>query len=210
MPMPWFSRIHRIEGDQRIEGTTLDAFIHNGDYFHAEIKIYADSKVDCWELVNFAQFKEKVRKGWVVTQLPEGALISISGLASMNATNVRCFVEPEEFIKEVADEILELNHQPTTGDKCRETFKEFTSNPTEELRQRLKEAYEAIPVHCRRYVLHDQDAKDFAIRMAIYGEEEIEKWSHRIAARSAGIEPLPSIYVPGVLPKKSKPWWRFW
>jgi hypothetical protein len=172
--MPWYNRTYRIEGDQRIEGTTLEAFIHNGEYFHTEIKIYADSKVDCWGLVDFARFREKVRSGWVVTQLPEGARVTISGLVSINAANVRCHVEPEEFIKEVADEILELNHQPTSGDKCREAFKEYTSNQTGENRQKLKEAYEAIPVHCRPYVLHDQDSKDFAIRMVIYGEERIE------------------------------------
>lgn len=42
----------------------------------------------------------------------------------------------------------------------------------------------------------DMDTKDVAVRMVIYGEQQIEGWSHRLVARSRGDEELPSIEVP--------------
>jgi len=43
------------------------------------------------------------------------------------------------------------------------------------------------------------DTKDVAVRMILYGDQEIENWSHWIASRERG-EPLPAITVPK--PKK--------
>ena len=62
----------------------------------------------------------------------------------------------------------------------------------------LRAAYEAVPEHHRMYV-GDMDTKDVAVRMIIYGEQEIEGWSHRLVARARGL-PLPTIRVPK--PKK--------
>jgi hypothetical protein len=207
--MPSFARITRKDGDKEVVGTYLTAFIHNGDYFLTEIKVYADGKVDCWELVDLETFKEKVRSGWVVTRLPEGARVSISDVVSLVAREVHSFIEPEEFIKEVAEEIERLNERPTAQDRCRAAYEAFQKEQTEAAREQLKQEYEAIPEHLRQYVLGDMDAKDFPIRMIIYGEDEIEKWSHRIAGRKAGLRPLPTIHVPGAKPAR-KAWWKFW
>jgi hypothetical protein len=208
--MPWSNRITRKEGEKEIVGTYLHAFIHNGDYFLSEIKVYADAKIDCWELVDFEKFKEKVRSGWVVTQLPNNARVSISGVASFVARDVNAFIKPEEFIKEVAEEIEELNGRVTAGDRCRAAYQTFQKEQTEIAREKLKLAYEAIPEHLRRYVLRDMDEKDIPIRMIIYGEDEIEKWSHRIASRKLGLKALPSIQVVGAKPVAKKPWWKLW
>ncbi|NBV25107.1 MAG: hypothetical protein EBS05_24705, partial [Proteobacteria bacterium] len=107
--MPRNNRIFRKEGEKEVIGTYLHAFIHNGDYFLSEIKVFADGMVDCWELVDFETFKQKVRSGWVVTQLPENARVSISSFVSFTACEVRAFIDQDEFIKQVADEIEELN-----------------------------------------------------------------------------------------------------
>ena len=69
------------------------------------------------------------------------------------------------------------------------------SEPTVANRAKLKEAYESVPEHHRMYV-GDMDTKDIAVRMVIYGEDEIESWSHRAVARSLGDEDLPTINVP--------------
>lgn len=198
--MPWHRRISRKDGDKEVLGTYLHAFIHNGDYYLSEIKVYADGKIDCWELVDFDTFKKKVRSGWVVTQLPQGARVSISFVASFIVNEVHSFIEPEEFIKEVAEEIEELNGRPTAADKCRAAYKAFLNMQTEVAKELLKRAYESIPKHNRRYVLRNMDVKDIPIRMILYGKDEVEKWSHRIASRQLGIEPLPNIQVPDVKP----------
>jgi hypothetical protein len=62
-------------------------------------------------------------------------------------------------------------------------------------RAQLRTAYEAVPEQQRRYV-GDMDTKDIPVRMVIYGDDEIEGWSHRIVARAQGVTPLPSVNVP--------------
>ena len=48
-----------MDGDAVVQGTYLHAFIHKGDYFLSEIKIYADGRIDCWGLVEFETFKQR-------------------------------------------------------------------------------------------------------------------------------------------------------
>lgn len=166
--MPWDRRIYRKEGNRKIIGTTLNAFIHNGDFHLTEIDIYKDGMIDCWELVNFATFKKRVRSGWVCTRLPEGASVFIPFLARFKAREAMSWVAPEDFIREVTDEIEELNGRPTTSDRCRKAYENYQQKPTETNRRALCKAYEAIPEHNRRYVLRDMDAKDGPIRHVIY------------------------------------------
>ena len=112
-----FFRTYRItEAGERIDGVFAMAFIHNCEYHLAPISVYADGMIDCWNLVDFEEFKDKVRRGWVVTQPPEGAQVSVSFLAQFKAADARFWIEPDEFVKEIADEIEGLNGRPTTRD----------------------------------------------------------------------------------------------
>lgn len=77
-------------------------------------------------------------------------------------------------------------------DKCHDAYQLFQEDPTEETREKLREAHEAVPEHNRRFVLADMDVKDIPIRMIIYGGKEIENWSHWQVAKQQGVEPLTS------------------
>jgi hypothetical protein len=201
--MSLWNTTSREQNGELIPGTFLKAFIHNGGtYYLADIKIYKDAVVDCWGLVDFETFKQKVASGWVVTTLPEGAKVSVSLLAEFRAVGVGSWVREGEFVKEVADEIERLNGRPTTIEKCSAAYKKFLAEESEEARDFLRQAYEAVPEHNRRFVLGDMDVKDIPVRMIIYGEDEVEKWSHRQVAKSLGIEPPPTISVKGALKKK--------
>jgi hypothetical protein len=127
--------------------------------------------IDCWGLVDFEGFKEKVRSGWVVTRPPKDARISVSFLTSFTAADASYWINPEELIKEVADAIEELNGRPTTSKRCQEAWAAYRAAPSEAARDCLRLAYEAIPKHNRRYVLGDQDFKDGPIRMILYPNE---------------------------------------
>jgi hypothetical protein len=74
-----------VQDEKRIDGIFFVAFIHNWNYHLTHINVHEDGMIDCWGLVDFEEFKEKVRSGWVVTQPPEAAEISVSFLASFNA-----------------------------------------------------------------------------------------------------------------------------
>jgi len=168
------SRIYReVEGIQ-IKGTCLHAFIHNcGRYHLADVEIYADGQIACWGWMDFEEFKKKVRSKWIVTQIPDGAPVSMEPQSMFIATDVRSFVEPEEFVKEVAEEIERLNSRPTAVEKCNKAYEDFSREPSELIRQDLKAAYEAIPKHLRRLSLGDMDTKDGPVRAIIYGEDKV-------------------------------------
>ena len=170
--MASFFRTYRTTKDgTRIDGVFAMAFIHNGEYFLTHISIYQDGMIDCWGLVDFEEFKRKVRSGWVVTQPPKDARVSVSFLASFTAADASYWIEPEEFIKEVADEIEGLNGRPTTSDRCREAWAAYEASPSEATKEALRVAYEAMPKHQRRCVLYDQDRKDGPIRAVLYRHE---------------------------------------
>jgi hypothetical protein len=191
-----YDRITRLEDGKEIPGLFHEAFIHNGDYQLTQIEVYQDGMIDCWGLGDIEEFKQHVARGWVVTTLPEGARISIGYLAHATATDVMTWIKEEEFIKEVLDDIEYLNGRPTADILCIAAYEKYQQAPTKEARQTLRVAYEAIPEHNRDGVLGDMDLKDIPIRMIIYGDDEIENWSHRALSRALGVEPLPNIVVP--------------
>lgn len=168
------------------------AFIHNVQYHLTHISIYADGMIDCWGLVDFETFKEKVRTGWVVTQVPEGARISVSFLAMFNAQESNCFIDPEDFIVEVSDEIENLNGRSTTSSKCVDAWKAYGKSPSPENREALRNTYEVVPKHNRPYLLGDMDSKDFPIRNVLYPDE---------------LEQIRSVVANDQAPKR---WWQFW
>ena len=170
--MASFFRTYRTTRDgERIDGVFAMAFIHNLRYYLTHISIFRDGMVDCWGLVTFEEFKQKVRSGWVVTQPPPDAKVSVSFLASFTATDASYWVEPEEFIKEVADTIEELNDRPTTGARCFAAWTAYGESPSDATKEALRAAYEAVPAHNRVFVLGDQDRKDHPIRRVLYPEQ---------------------------------------
>ena len=162
--------IYRMKDGEMIVGTSLLAFIHNMQFHVTEIKIYKDGLIDCWELVDFEQFKKKVRSGWVKTTPVEGARIGM-GLGNLffTATNVNSDVEPEEFIKEVEDELRKLNKRQTSRDICIATLKTYQDNPTSEHKEDLRLAYEDVPKHLRKF-LGDMDSKDWEYKEILKGD----------------------------------------
>jgi len=155
---------NRIADGKQIPGTLVKAFIHNFHYYLTDIKVYQDGMIDCWELVDIETFKERVRQGWVVTHLPEGARVGISSSnIYFTATNVQSNVDEQELVKEVEDEIQDLNGEPTSFDLCWAALEAYRSEKSPEAKEKLRQAYIAVPKHLRMY-LGDMDAKDSELR----------------------------------------------
>jgi len=163
--MAHYNTTSRIVDGKQVPGIYLQAFIKNGDHFFAtEIKVYQDSMIDCWGLETVEGFKEKVRQGWVRTSLPDGALVSMM-VSSINFTvsHVSGGVKPAEFIKEVLDEIEELNGRPTSLNRCRAALETYKKNKSEKHKELVAATYEAVPEHNRCF-LGDMDTGDFEYR----------------------------------------------
>lgn len=160
-------RIYRVgKSGEFIRGIALPAFIHNFSYHQVTINVYEDGLIDCWELVNLKEFKRKVKEGWIVTQVPQGADISCHHVY-YGKCGVECYVKIKEFVKEVEDTLRELRGEKTTSQLCREAFAIFLDKPAENNRKALGLAYRRIPEHLRMYVLRDMDAKDGPIRSVL-------------------------------------------
>ena len=164
---------------ERIEGTWRHAFIRNGgNYFLTDLLIYADGMVDCWGLETLEGFADKLASGWVATDLPEGARASAHHLASWKFAEPRSWLTPEMLLGEVRDDIDNLNGRPDSTGRCLAAVDVFREQPTEANRTAVREAYEAIPEHLRRYALGDMDRKDFPLRVIVTGpENQIELWN---------------------------------
>lgn len=145
-------------------------FIRNGSqYFLTDLIIYADGIIDCGELVTLDEFADKIASGRVATTLEEGMTASAHHLASWKFAEPQMWMTPERFLSEVRDEIDRLTGRPDSIRRCLAAVDVFRAEPTEQHRAVLRESYEAIPEHLRRYALGDMDNKDFPLRVLAAG-----------------------------------------
>ncbi|MFE2151310.1 NADAR family protein [Streptomyces lavendulae] len=161
---------HRTADGVRVPGTWRHAFICNGgSYFLTDLFIYADGLVDCWELVTLDEFEQKLRCGWVATDLPDGARVSAHHLASWTFGEPSTWLTPDLLLAEVRDTVDELNGRPDSTDRCLAAVDVFMADRTEDNRAAARTAYLAIPETVRLYALGDMDRKDHPLRVLVAG-----------------------------------------
>ena len=164
-----------IKPKTNLKYAKLPAFICNGSYFLTDLTIYEDGDIDCWGIVSFEEFLQKVEQGWVTVELPQSdnLEISIHGLGEVSpGYNYQTYKSNEDLIAEVRDILNQLNGLPDSSEICRAAWEDYQLEPTEEKCLALRQAYEAIPRHKRLYVLNDQDRKDYPIRRVIYPDDD--------------------------------------
>ncbi|MEU6908618.1 hypothetical protein ABZ935_25250 [Streptomyces coeruleorubidus] len=148
---------YRTADGVRVPGTWRHAFIRNGAYFLTDLFIYADGLIDCWGLVTLEEFAEKLRRGWVATELPDGARVSAHDLAAWRFSEPRTWLTPELLLAEVRDTIDQLNGRPDSTARCLAAVDAFLADRTEENRTAARAAYLGIPETQRHYALGDMD-----------------------------------------------------
>jgi len=189
---------------KRIKGEHVSVFVRSDEVAYlADLRAFADGVIELGRLPNpetldTAQLKAAVEKGRVVSSLAAGTRVEIHRLGSFEVSEEQWSTDIDDIFRSVPDLIDAANGRPDSVDRCRAAYLAYLASPTELTREALRVAYEAVPSQNRRFV-GDMDTKDVAVRMILYGDQEIESWSHRIVARAHG-EPLPTITVPK--PKK--------
>ncbi|PQO40218.1 hypothetical protein [Blastopirellula marina] len=165
---------------------------HDGQTFLTVMRIYADGQVDIHprfdeeRFVSVDELGALLKRGEILLSVPDGTVLEIDTLGRMTVTEVMCWIEkPADLIAEVTDSIQKLRGEKSSIQNCRDAYQEYLDKPTLATKELLRIAYEAVPEHHRMYV-GDMDVKDIPIRMVLYGEQEIENWSHRLVARSLG------------------------
>ncbi len=130
----------------------------------------------------------------VVTEVPPGTSVRVHGLGGLILAQASHVVSINSKALEIKDMQPTLAGAPMTLKLCRQAYESYLEKPTPTHREALRKAYEQVPEHLRRYV-GNMDTRDTAVRMILYGEQELEGWSHYQVAQARG-EELPSITLP--------------
>lgn len=184
----------------RIEGNSLDLFYRQDTtYWLVQVNVFADGMVQLARLVNpvdcpLDELAQLVSQEVVLTVVPVGARVHVYGLGSFTVQEASYVASVQDKLLELRDRHRKLVGEPTTLDLCLEAYAAYVAAPTSRQKEALREAYERVPEHLRSYV-GDMDTGDTEVRMILYGEQEIENWSHYQAAQAQG-EELPTIILP--------------
>lgn len=185
----------------RIEGDDLAVLVKSATaYDVAKLRVFRDGLIELGRLgspetLDLAGLQDAVASGRIVGTVPPGGRVRVHGLGSFVAVEEHWCVDPRQQLREVADLLDGLNARPDSITRCRAAYTAYIEDPTLARRDALRTAYEDVPEHNRRFV-GDMDTKDVAVRMIVYGDHELESWSHRIVARASGDADLPTITVP--------------
>lgn len=185
---------------KRIDGAGINLFYKINDAFYlVKVNIFQDGSLELSRLedpikLSIEEFEKLITENIIVTNIPIGSTVFVYGLGNFSVLEAFYTASIQDKLLEIKDIQRELKGEPTTIDICRQAYREYINNPTKINQEKLKVAYENVPDHQKMYV-GDMDTKDIPIRMIIYGDQEIEKWSHRLLAKEMG-EELPTITVP--------------
>lgn len=164
---------------EKLDGESFDLFYkQDGFYSLVQVSVFKDATLHICRIENpfeisLEKFEEIIKNGEILSQIPTNSLVKIYGLGEFIAESEDYAEEIENLLLEIKEKVKELNNEPTFFDICLETFEMFKENPTEENRQKLKEAYENVPEHTRMY-LGDMDTRDDEYILII--EDGIEEW----------------------------------
>lgn len=157
------------KGGDPVPGIHRMVFVKNISYFLTIMSVFKDGMIECWHhLLPLAQFADLVRSGWVTTQPAEGATVQLDAVATFVLSKIRA-VPGEDFLKDLADDIEQLNDRPTSYMLAHEAWHQYQANPSEQAKEHLRALYEAVPPHRRRFA-GDMDGGDIPIRRLLYGE----------------------------------------
>jgi nucleoid DNA-binding protein len=186
---------------EKVHGESINLFLcDDKNEFHlVRVDIYDIDSIIVNRIENpldisLIDFENMIQENKILTTVPKGTKINIYEFGTFEVKETIHNTGIKDKLLEVKDIIQVLNGKMSSLDLCRQIYNQYMENPTFDLKDKLKESYEKIPKHQRSYI-GDMDIKDIAVRMIIYGDQEIEQWSHYIMAKELG-EELPSINIP--------------
>jgi hypothetical protein len=106
----------------------------------------------------------------ICNKAPAGSRIVVPNLGSFRNTEDFGSVSVQARIGEIRDKLDVLNGKPSVIRTCIKVFENYTQEPSQQAREALRQAYEAVPEHLRCYC-GDMDTKDTAIRTALYKKD---------------------------------------
>lgn len=157
----------------KTDGESTNLFYKSGDkYYMVSLSVFADEtfRVDRLQesiIVSQQQLEQWIADGILLTAIPDGSLVEIYGLGSFIITQTDYTEEIQNKLLALKDAIRKLKGEPTTVRICIDALEAYNQNPSGENKEKLKQAYEAIPEHHRVYV-GDMDTRDSEVISIIY------------------------------------------
>lgn len=168
--------IYRLgENGEEIAGASLPVFWSSPDgLILTECFIYADGKLSIGygtQLHSVEEMRALFDTERIRISVGNNEWINIPGLGRFKVRKGHWYIEKEELWKDILNGLNVLNGHPDIVERCFQAFLAYQEDATDENRERLRTAYEAVPKHHRLYTQRDQDAKDHTIRRILYGNK---------------------------------------
>ncbi|NEN86903.1 DUF7638 domain-containing protein [Paenibacillus elgii] len=162
---------------QTIDGKGFTIFMNHKDISYlVNLVVYKDGRVTCYNSsfefnYDLSELEQLFRNGTFFTDFNTPTEIVLDNFAKVTLEKGLYATEQEDKYKELIDLYSELNDKKTSLEKCREAYYRYLEYPSDYSREKLKELYELIPEHERRY-LGDMDSKDSDYVRIIYRPED--------------------------------------
>lgn len=142
-------RTYRVVDGGRVDGEALLVLARvAGDFRLLRLSVYADGVIDSgtsplpW---SFEDFVDAVRRGELVTEMPDGVSVDCHEVGTWTMTEARSSRGEAELLAEVADILDRLNGRPTITHRWFDAMRAYGRQPSEERLAELRTADDAIP-----------------------------------------------------------------
>lgn len=163
-------------GYDLLNGDSAHIFLHNdGKLLLTELYCYKDETFLIDGFDGFFELSdiEKMFKDKTLTTKPKkGEKITLGDLGVVEA-EADLAVSPKNKLSEIKNKSLRVQGKPDAHEAAIKAYHAYLVEPNEFYKNRLREAYEAVPEHERCY-LGDMDTRDSDFRRILYTDDKRE------------------------------------
>lgn len=163
-------------GYELLKGDNAHIFLRNeGRLLLTELYCYKDETFSIDGLEGYYTFDdiERMFKEKTLAVKPKsGETITLGDLGTAEA-EAKGAVSMKNKLAELKNKSLRVQGKPDAHDACINAYHEYLVEPTEFYKNKLREAYEAVPEHERMY-LGDMDTRDSDFRRILYSDRKRE------------------------------------
>lgn len=155
-------------------------YIIDGVYYLTRLMLFKDKTIVIHgareeKVLDFDGLKHLIEEGIVCSTPPLGARVIVEYLGEFTIVEESYSNDIKEIFAELEDDYRKMIGEKTFHQICLDALEAYKSNPSDDLKEELKVAYERVPEHLRMY-LGDMDTKDGEIIDIIYGPDYWGQW----------------------------------
>lgn len=159
--------------NHRIPGAELPVLQRaDGEYVLSQWFLFADGRTrigNASDWISVEEVESMFEAGQLALSVPDGSWVSIPPFGCFKTKNGYWGVKATERVREGLDEMGKLRGGEGAIHRCIAAHQAYCDDSSDEMRETLRGAYEAVPEHLRMYC-GDMDSKDWPIRRILYGE----------------------------------------